>query len=111
MRSDHEKMPVYFGLWTQNANLPPAQNPADNVKQTEGFLALMKAQLQSGAVKEVHAFLEGGRGYFISGDVSEEQLYEALQMWWPFVTFEVHRTIPFPRGIELSVSAAKKLAR
>jgi hypothetical protein len=110
MRSDHEKMPVYFGLWTENANIPPSPNPADNVKQTEGFLALMKAQLQSGVLKEAHAFAEGGRGYFISGDVSEEQLYESLQMWWPFVTFEVHRTIPFPRAVELSLSAAKKIA-
>jgi hypothetical protein len=103
-------MPVYFGLWTENANIPPSPNPADNVKQTEGFLALMKAQLQSGVLKEAHAFAEGGRGYFISGDVSEEQLYESLQMWWPFVTFEVHRTIPFPRAVELSLSAAKKIA-
>jgi hypothetical protein len=102
-------MPVYFGLWKQNP-LPPQPNPADNVKLMEGFLALMKAQLQSGVVKEVHAFLEGGRGYFVTGDVSEEQIYEALQMWWPFVSFELHRTIPFPRGIELQLSAAKKLA-
>jgi hypothetical protein len=101
MRSDHDKMTVYFGLWTQNANLPPSPNPADNVKQTEGFLALMKAQLQSGVLKEAHT----------SGDVSEEQLFEAIEMWWPYVTVEVHRTIPFPRGIELSVSAAKKLVR
>jgi hypothetical protein len=111
MRSDHDKMPVYFGLWTQNANLQPSPNPADNVKQTEGFLALMKAQLQSGVLKEAHTFLQGGRGYFISGDVSEEQLFEAIEMWWPYVTVEVHRTIPFPRGIELAVSAAKKLVR
>ncbi len=80
MRSDHEEMPVYFGLWKENANLPPSPNPADNVKQVDGFLALMKAQLQSGVVKEVHAFLEGHRGYFITGDVTEEQVYEALQM-------------------------------
>ena len=110
MRSDTEKMPVYFGLWKENANLPPSPNPADSVKQVEGFLALMKAQLQSGVVKEVHAFLEGHRGYFITGDVTEEQVYEALQMWWPFVTFELHRTIPFPRGIELTLSATKKRA-
>jgi len=109
MRSDYNEMPVYFGLWKENA-FPPSPNPADGVKQVEGFLALMKAQLQSGVLKEVHAFLEGNRGYFITGDVTEEQVYETLQMWRPFVTFEVHRTIPFPRGIELLLTAAKKRA-
>lgn len=101
-------MPVYFGLWKINVNLPPPPTPEDQVKQSEGFLALMKAQLQAGIVREVHAFLEGGRGYFITGDVAEEQLYEALQMWSPFVTFELHRTVPFPKGIELTISATKK---
>ena len=107
-RGDYEKMPVYFGLWKLNPNIPPSPNPADQVKGSEGFLALMKAQLRSGVIKEVHGFLEGGRGYFITGDVQEEQIYEALFMWWPFVTFEVHRTIPFPRAIELQLSATKK---
>jgi hypothetical protein len=110
IRSEYEKMPVYFGLWEQNLNIPPSPNPADNVKQFEGFLALMKAQLQSGVLKEVHGFLEGTRGYFITGDVSDEQVFEALQTWIPFVTFEVHRTVPFPRALELTLNAVKKLA-
>ena len=80
------------------------------MKQFEEFLTLMKAQLQSGVLKEVHAFLEGNRGYFITGDVTDEQVYETLQMWQPLVTFEVHRTIPFPRAIEHELSAAKKRA-
>ena len=74
----------------EGESLPPSPNPADSVKQFEGFLTLMKAQLQSGVLKEVHVFLEGNRGYFITGDVSEEQALEIV----PFVTFEVHRTIP-----------------
>lgn len=108
-RGDYEKMPIYYGLWKRNPNLPLPPNPADQVKGVEGFLALMKAQLKSGVLKEVHGFLEGDRGYFITGDVPEEQVYEALQMWWPFVTFELHRTVPYPRAIELQLSATKKL--
>jgi hypothetical protein len=76
----------------------------------EGFLALVKSQMQSGVVKEVHAFLEGTRGYFFSGDVPEETLFEALSMWTPYVTFELHRTIPFPKASELILSASKKRA-
>ena len=52
--------------------------------------------------------MRGDRGYFVTGDVGEEQLYEALQMWSPFVIFELHRTVPFPKAIELPVSATKK---
>lgn len=104
-------MTVYFGLWQLNTNLPPPPTPQDAVRMNEGFLALVKGQLQSGVVKEVHAFLEGTRGYFISGDVPEEALFEALAMWTPFVTFEVHRTIPFPKASELILSASKKLAQ
>ena len=80
------------------------------MKQFEEFLTLMKEQQQSGVLK-VHASLEGNRGYFITGDVTDGQVYETLQMWRPFVTFEVHRTIPFPRAIELELSAANAQGR
>lgn len=101
-------MTVYFGLWKLNVSIPPPPTPEDQVRQIEGQLALMKGQLQAGLLKEVHAFLEGDRGYLVTGDVGEEQLYEALQMWSPFVSFELHRTVPFPKALELAVSATKK---
>ena len=110
VREEVKVMTVYFGLWKLNVNIPPPPTPEDQVKMVEGQLALMKAQLQAGLLKEVHAFLEGDRGYFITGDVGEEQLYEALQMWSPFVSFELHRTVPFPKAIELTVNATKKRA-
>jgi hypothetical protein len=109
-RGDNGKMPIYFGLWRENLNLPPSPSPAESVRQLERFVALMKAQLQSGVLKEVHAFLQGDRGYFMTGDVTEEQAYEACQTWWPYVTFELHRTVPLPRGIEIMLAAAKKRA-
>jgi hypothetical protein len=100
-----------FGLWQVNLNLPPPPTPQDAVKMNEGFAALIKSQLQAGVIKEVYAFLEGNEGYFITGDVPDEALYEALSMWTPFVTFRLHRTVPFPKAIDLVVSASKKLAQ
>jgi hypothetical protein len=81
------------------------------VKQTEGFLALIRAQLSQGSLKEVHAFLEGDQGYAISKDVSEEKLYAELQAWLPYVTFEVHQTVPFPKAIEIGVEVLKARAQ
>jgi hypothetical protein len=76
-------MTAYFGLWKLNVNIPPSPTAEDQERMVEGQLVLMKAQLQAELLKEVHAFLEGDRGYLITGNVGEEQLYEALQMWSP----------------------------
>ena len=77
--------------------------------QSEGFLAMVKAQLQVGRLKEAHAFLGGGEGYFIY-EGTEEQLYEDIALWDPFVLFEVQRTIPLQRAAELGLMALKKRA-
>ena len=103
-------MATYFGLWKANSNLPPPPTPAEQIKQQEGFDALLRAQLKSGRLREVHAFAEGGRGYFISGDVTGEEIFEELALWSPFVTFEVHETIPFPKASEIVLKALRKRA-
>jgi len=71
----------------------------------------MRHQLSEGTLKEVHAFLRGDEGYAISKDVSEEKLYADLQAWQPWVLFEVHQTIPFPKGIEINLEVAKARAQ
>jgi hypothetical protein len=81
------------------------------VKQTEGFLALMRHQLSEGSLREVHAFLRGDQGYAISKDVTEEKLYAELQAWWPYVIFEVHQTVPFPKAIEIGLEVLKARAQ
>jgi len=104
-------VPVYFGLYRVNFNIPPPPTPQDAVRMYEGFAALIRSQMQAGILKEAHGFVDSsGNGYFITGDVSDEVLYEALAMWAPFVSFELHRTIPYPKAIDLVVSAAKKVA-
>jgi hypothetical protein len=104
-------MTQFFILWRQNAGIPPAPDPNQQVKQIEGFLALMRQQLSQGSLKEVHAFLDGDKGYAISKDVSEEKLYAELQSWQPYVLFEVHQTVPFPKAIEIGLEVQKARAQ
>ena len=104
-------MSHYFILWKRNNELTPPTDPKLQIQQTEGFLQLMRHQLSDGSLKEVHSFLKGDQGYAISKDVTEERLYSDLQGWLPWVTFEVHQTIPFPKGIELSLEVQKNIAK
>jgi hypothetical protein len=103
-------MPVFFGLWKLNTNLPPPPDPKMAVMQNEAFLALFQAHVKSGIVKEAYAFLGGEHGYFISGDVSAEALAEALAAWSPYVIFEIHQTVKFPKPIEMALAVAKQRA-
>ena len=104
-------MPQFFILWKLNPNIPPPQDPNQQIMQTEGFLALMRHQLTDGSLKEVHAFLSGDAGYAISKDVTQEKVYSDLQAWQPWVTFEVQETVPFPKGIEIALEVQKSRAR
>jgi hypothetical protein len=101
---------TYFGLWNLNLAIPPPPDPEMAVAQAEGFLALLQSQLQSGLLKEVHSFLQGDRGYFITGDHTPEKILEGLSAWTPYVTFELHQTVKFPRPIEINVAVAKQRA-
>jgi hypothetical protein len=103
-------MPTYFGLWKLNYAIQPADDPNMTVRQLEGFLAQITAQMKSGALKEVHEFLEGGRGYFLTGEQSPEKVLETLAAFSPWVTFEVHQTVKFPKPLEISIAIAKQRA-
>jgi hypothetical protein len=103
-------MPSYFGLWTLNSAIPPPDDPNMSVKQLEGFLGLMKSQLESGALKEVHQFLEGGRGYLLTGDHPPEKIIEIVSAWAPYVQFELHQTVKFPKPLEIAIGIAKQRA-
>ncbi len=103
-------MTEYFGLWKINGNLPPPPTPAEQLKQQEGFDALLRAQLKSGRLREVHAFLEGGAGYFLTADNTDEEIFQDLAVWAPYVTFELHRTVPFPKASEITLKALRQRA-
>lgn len=103
-------MATYFGLWKINNEFASPSDPNMNVVLQESFLATIKEQLSSGLVKEAHSFLEGDRGYFTTGDISEEKMLELCLQWSPYVTFEIHQTVRFPRPQELGVALMKQRA-
>lgn len=102
-------MTLYFGLWRLNRSIQPPPTPDAQIMQLEAFNSMIKAQLQVGRLREAHAYIEGGAGYFFF-DGTEEQLVEDLSLWDPFVLFEIHRTIPLQKSSELGLVAVKKRA-
>ena len=102
-------MPTYFGLWHFHGDLLPP-DPNAQVQMYEAFLGLFKSQVQSGDLREVHAFVEGDRGYFVSGAISHEKMLMTVQQWLPFVTFELHQTVKFPGPIENNIAISKARA-
>lgn len=105
-------MTQFFILWKINTTIQPPEDPTREIQQTEGFLALVRHQLTDGCMREVHSFLEGGRGYAITKEnATEEDVYKDLVSWSPYVQFEVHRTVPFPKAIEVVLETQKQKAR
>lgn len=100
-------MTTYFGIWKLNTSIPPAQDPKVELQMNLAFQAMIKQDLESGVIKEGYTFLEGGQGYFLTGDVTEEKLHESLIQWSPYVTFELHKTIPLVKSIESAVSVSR----
>jgi len=101
-------VPTYFGLWKQNMSIQPPTNPAEQLAQAKAFEALITAQTKAGIVKDVFAFVQGNAGCFMTADLPDEQIAEALAMWSPYFTFELHRTIPILKFNELNVRAIQK---
>ena len=76
----------------------------------QAFHAQLNHDLESGDVKESNSFLEGNGGYFISGNITEERLHELLLSWSPYLTFEIHQTVPALKTVENLIGIAKQRA-
>jgi len=97
-------MTTYFGLWKLNTTIPPPTDPKAGLQLILGFQAMLRQDLQSGDIKEAYSFLEGNAGYFLTGDITEEKLHADFLKWSPYVTFELHRTVPLLKSTEESVN-------
>lgn len=67
----------------------------------------MQVQRQSGALKEVHEFLEWDGGYVLTGDHPPQKMLETLAVGSPLVSIGRHQTAKFPRRIEIAIANAK----
>ena len=103
-------MTTYFGIWKLNTNIQPPADPKVELQMNLAFQGMIKRDLESGVVKEAYTFLEGEKGYFLTGDVTEEKLHESLLQWSPYVAFELHRTIPLVKSIENAVNISRARA-
>jgi len=103
-------MTTYFGLWKLNTSLPPPADPKHELQQNLIFQSMIKEDLRAGNLKEAHAFLEGASGYFVTGDITEEKLHETLLKWYPYVQFELHKTIPLEKSVDTAVQISRARA-
>ena len=103
-------MTTYFGLWKLNTSLQPPADPKLELQQNMMFQSMIKEDLRAGNLKEAHAFLEGASGYFLTGDITEAKLHETLLKWYPFVQFELHKTIPLQDSVDTAVNISKARA-
>jgi hypothetical protein len=102
-------MTTYFGLWKENTTIPPT-DPALELQRFQMFQAMLKQQIQSGTLKEVHNFLGVDGGYFITGDITPKTLQETLLVYSPYVNFEVHETLPTLDVIESVIAVQRARA-
>jgi hypothetical protein len=102
-------MTSYFGLWKVETSLQPT-DPKLAMQLYMAFQAQVKSYLESGDLKETNSFLEGNEGYFITGDISEEKVHELLLNFTPFLTFQVHKTVPVTQTLEKLIGIAKQRA-
>ncbi len=88
-------------------NIPPPADPKVELQMNLAFQSMLKRDLESGVIKEAYSFLEGGWGYFLTGDVTEEKLHESFLQWSPYFTFELHRTVPILKSVENAVNVSR----
>lgn len=100
-------MPTYWGTWVFHPELL-GPDLGLHLKMYEAFLAQHKAQVEAGAVKEVHANLDGVTGYYVSGDISQEKIQMILQQWSPFVTLTCHQSTPLATAIKNNIEITKQ---
>lgn len=100
-------MPAYWGTWVFHPEMLGPDLEMQS-KLYHMFLEQHKAQVKAGLVKEVHANLDGVTGYFVSGDISHEQMQMVVQQWSPFVTCTCYQSTPLAKAIENNIEIAKQ---
>ncbi len=102
-------MTTFFGLWKVQTSIQP-QDPRAAIQLYQAFGAQIKRDLETGDLKESHSFLNGDAGYFVTGDISEERVHQIILRYTPYVSFEIHETVPVLKTIENLIAISKERA-
>jgi len=104
----------FLVLWRTNPVAPWPRDPVEYSKLVERMWAGIDDAIKKGTVKEHGSFLEGVSGYSI-GEGEATDVFKSVNMFLPYVLFEVHEIIPYEKSKEIQralikaqIEAAKK---
>ena len=101
-------MPKSWMRWKLNPQFTPV-DPEERGKLWLSMLEMVKADLKSGALTGWGVCYDTSEGYAFS-ELSEQDLYEVMLKWMPYVEFDVKPVLDVDQVIESikKVAAAAK---
>ena len=101
-------MPKSWVRWQMNMQFTPL-DPEERVKLWLSMLNMVKADLETGAFTDWGICYDTSAGYAFS-ELSEQDLYEVMLKWMPYVEFDVKPVLDVDQVIESikKVAAAAK---
>jgi len=101
-------MPKSYVRWQMNSQFTPV-DPEERGKLWLSMLDMVKADLKKGAFTDWGVCYDVSAGYALS-ELSEQDLYEVMLKWMPYVDFDVKPVLDVDQVIESikKVAAAAK---
>jgi len=101
-------MPKSWVRWQLNSQFTPV-DPEERVKLWLSMLDMVKADLKTGTLTDWGVCYDTAIGYAFS-ELSEQDLYEVMLKWMPYVEFDVKPVLDVDQVIESikKVAAAAK---
>ena len=103
-------MARFLVLWHSNPVAPWPTNPEEYLKLQERMFAGIDNLMHQGFVKEFGNFADGRSGYTI-GEGETADVFRAVNMFMPYIEFEVHEIISYEKGKEIIRAILKAAAQ
>jgi hypothetical protein len=91
------KMTRFYIKWHVNTRYIPV-NPEERIKNSLKLLEMVRADLQSGILKEWGMFNDNSGGYAIA-ETDEKTLHTAILKWIPYTTFDIKTVLTVDQAI------------
>jgi hypothetical protein len=92
-----EEMTKFYIKWHVNTMYIPV-NPEERIKNSVRLLEMVRADLQSGILKEWGMFNDNSGGYAIA-ETDEKTLHTAILKWIPYTTFDIKTVLTVDQAI------------